>query len=448
MNRIVYIPIEKKNREFLSKLLITTELARRGIHVVIGFYHPIFANAAQFPAGLMYFKGLNKVQYDFMRFMAGTGHRPVATDEEAIGSSDPAYIMQDCWRGISEFTARVFCQGEVHRGALMDLRGFTPEQLVITGNSRIDLLRPPFRDAIQLKADEIRRARGPFVLINTDCSSINGEITDLDLYRKTLVQIGWVDPKSAEDLALMEDHIAHDRNNMAAIEAFVLAMDRDYPDRRVVLRPHPTENDRFWHDLAARVSNLAIVTQTEAPQWILAADCLVQTGCTTGVEAAVLGTPTIGLVCQPDEVFHPSLLLTHQINPVVRSADDAVRAIRRLDSGDGPEFAARIKEKRHLLAPHIDIDEGLFAYEKIAAAMDDMLPVTLPVGAGEPKPISDPVDAALRTRVTRGAFEAAYFTQGELREQLRFVSAIRGPEIALDTHDLGWGVYSVTPSMR
>jgi len=301
LNRVVYIPIEKKNRELFSKLLIASELVNRDIDVVLGFYHAIFANASSFPPGVMYFKGLNKVQYEFMELMRRAGHTIVATDEEALGSVDFEFSMRDCWRDARQLVDRVYCQGLAHREGLVRFRGFQLDQLPVTGNSRIDLLRPPFRTRIEQEADHIRRQTGPFVLVYSDSVAVNSRTFDEAKYRDALVEIGWMDPDSKDDWDIFLDHLEHDRNNMSAIRDLLIRF-RDFPERKVVLRPHPDEDVSTWTKFAEESPNLSVVSGTEALPWMMASDCVIQTGCTTGVEAAVLGVPCIGLIRQPSGV--------------------------------------------------------------------------------------------------------------------------------------------------
>jgi surface carbohydrate biosynthesis protein len=446
MERVVYILIEKKHRELNSKTLIASELLAQGIVVIIGFSRGILVNLPVFPKGLVYFKGLNRVQYEIMKHLPGQGYAVVVTDEEALGSSDPNYLMMDCWHDVSKYVTKVFCQGEVHRNALSTLRNFRSNQLVITGNSRIDLLRSPFLDEIlPLRAKEIRDRYGPFVLINSDNSGANYKDDDPDAYRQTLVQIGWVDPASEYDVAMMEDHIVHEINNIKAIREFIIAMNRGMPARKLVLRPHPGENPDPWNHLAREVSNLTVICNTEAPEWILAADVLVQTGCTTGVEAAVIGTPTIGLVVQPERVTHPDLLLTYQINPVVRSVEEAMDAIKELDRGEQRRYGARLEEKRDLLRTHIDIDSARFAFEKIADTMIDLLSGRPEVKQPQSLAMGKKVDGLLRSSVPKSIFHDAYFSQEEIETRLRSIAETRGTDNRASVRDLGWGVYVLTP---
>ena len=441
MSKVVYIPVEKKNRELQSKLLVSLGLLDGGADVVLGVQKAVFAMASLGPPGVIFYKGLNKVQHDYMTIMARAGHAAAAIDEESLASSDPKFLMLNCWVEIASAVTKVLCQGDVQRRALIDLRGVAPDQLVVTGNPRIDLLRPPFTDMISANVEEIRREHGRFVLINTDYGSINGATMDLEGFREMLVKVGYVDPTLPEDLELMEDRVIHDRNAMASVEAFILAMAKRSPGRKLILRPHPTESDAAWRDLSARVNNLTVITGTRAPEWILAADCLVQTGCTTGVEAAVLGTPTIGMVCQPDGILHPGLILTHRINPVLRSVEAVVDAIARLDADEAPEFGAHREEKRRLLEPHVYIGADDFAFETISRVILDMAHGQ-PGAAGQGiARISGGLDRQLRQNVTRAQFQDAYFSREEVETGLMCFSAALGRPWRGAVRDLGWGVY-------
>ena len=444
MSKFVYIPVEKKNRELQSKLLVSLGLVECGVEVVIGFQKAVFAVASMAPPGVIFFKGLNKVQHNYMTVMARANHAAVAIDEESLATADPKHLMLNCYSDIAGSAIKVLCQGEVQRRALVDIRGLAPDQLVVTGNPRIDLLRPPFTDMISSTVEEIRREHGQFILINTDYGSINGATMNLDGFREMLVKVGYVDPTSPENLELMEDRVNHDRNAMASVEAFILAMHKRAPGLKLMLRPHPTESDTIWRELAERVGNLTVITESRAPEWILAADCMVQTGCTTGVEAFILGTPTLGMVCQPEGIVHPDLFLTHRINPVLRSVNDVVDAIIRLYAGEAPELEARAEDKRWLLEQHVHIDSEEFAYEKIVRVILEMLERRPDATVRRIPEIDAAVDGQLRQNVTRSSFQDAFFDCAEVEAELIRYSAALGRPWRGSVRELGWGVYALS----
>jgi surface carbohydrate biosynthesis protein len=443
VQRIVYLPVEKRARELSSKCLIASELVSSGVTVVIGFSAAMLANFKNFPPGVVCVKGLNRVQFNIIKQLPSVGHTVVAMDEEALGALDPKFMMRDCWPEVQPYVAKVFCQGAVHKSAFTELRSFTDSQTPITGNPRIDLLRTPFVDAIREKVARIRQSHGRFILINTDAGSVNGTVPQLDKYFKILAQIGWIDPDSSQDKALFREHIEHDKNNIAAIEDFVRVMNAELPDRRLVLRPHPAENPAHWQNFSREVGNLTVVTNTNAAEWILAADCLIQTGCTTGVEAAVLGTPTIGIVRQPEVFLHPKVRLSNWLNPVVREVSEAVEAIRELDSGRQETFGANRETKLRSLEPHIKIDPDEFAYEKMSRLIDENTKLSSGEEPDFIHPIRGAVDSYLKKNVSSTLFKEAHFDTADLERTLLWVFTTRNRTQNFSIDDLGWGVYKV-----
>jgi surface carbohydrate biosynthesis protein len=445
MFNIVYIPIEKKIRELRPRLLVAGELVERGTTVVIGLSRGVFSNAPNFPTGVVLYKGLNKVQSIYMKTLKELNYKQVATDEEALGSCDGVFMMQDCWPETKNYIDKVFCQGLVHSNALRETREFSENQLAITGNPRIDLLRAPFTDAALVEARRIREKMGPFILINTDLGAVNSPNPDLELYRRTLIQIGWIRPDVAADNSLFEDHIQHDTNNLRAIEQFILEMHSKLPKRLLILRPHPSEDARFWQSLADRVSNLRIVTDTEAIPWTLASDCLVQTGCTTGVEAAILGVPSIGLVCQPERIMHPQVRLAHKLNVVYRSVSDAIEAIRWMPSNDAVHQPRLNTDLLRRVAPYLDIEKDRYSFQKIADEIIKLLADAKQHESEHLQPIKGIVDASLRKSVGRSVFDDGYFDRDDLDKMIdgrfRDIKGLRRAKII----DLNWGVYALVP---
>ena len=82
---------------------------------------------------------------------------------------------------IKNYIDKVFCQGLVHSNALLETREFSVNQLAITGNPRIDLLKAPFTDAALVEERRIREKIGPFILINIDLGAVNNPSPDLEL---------------------------------------------------------------------------------------------------------------------------------------------------------------------------------------------------------------------------------------------------------------------------
>jgi surface carbohydrate biosynthesis protein len=168
-NPILYVPVESRDREFDARLLVAFAAAERGLLVAFGQQTALFGNLHRLPPGILLLKGLNRVQRRVVELAGEFGHVVVASDEEAVGLSDPDYMLKDIDPGISGGLVAVYAQGEAQARMLVKRRGFGPDQVQVTGNPRIGLLRAPFLDmyreeAAGLRAGEHQYLRGEYVM--------------------------------------------------------------------------------------------------------------------------------------------------------------------------------------------------------------------------------------------------------------------------------------------
>ena len=74
INPIIYILIEIAERELDSKLLIALYLVKKGFHVIVGYQWALAENRDCLPAGIFFFKGMNKIHTDSMARVCQSGH--------------------------------------------------------------------------------------------------------------------------------------------------------------------------------------------------------------------------------------------------------------------------------------------------------------------------------------------------------------------------------------
>jgi hypothetical protein len=149
---------------------------------------------------------------------------------------------------------------------------------------------------------------------------------------------------------------------------------RAFPDRIVVLRPHPVEGHEIWHRAAQGLPNVRVIHEGSVLPWLLAASVLVHNGCTTGVESFALGRPAVS--------YRPVVSEDHDLrlpNALGYRADslpelvDVVRGIveRGLSAPADPAQHA-------LLAKHLTALDGPLASDRIADALGQHLRTRAP----------------------------------------------------------------------
>ena len=138
------------------------------------------------------------------------------------------------------------------------------------------------------------------------------------------------------------------------------------------MRPHPSENAAPWKAIVAEVPRAETLRQGAAVSWILAADLLVHTYCTTGVEAFALGKPAICF--RPAESPVLDNYLSPQINFAARTPEEVIeRAAAITAAGDSFVYPAEFRARfdRSFAA-----QSGAFAAERIVQQLSERFGVT------------------------------------------------------------------------
>ena len=134
----------------------------------------------------------------------------------------------------------------------------------------------------------------------------------------------------------------------------------------MVVRPHPTENHAIWNALAARYDHLHVANDGNIIPWLMAAQALIANSCTTQVEAAVLGTPTVNYQPVKSELY--DFELPGLVSRRVFSLDELCATVRDIVKGKlGPLDYA---ERRKVLDRHIAGLDGPLAAERIIQVLE------------------------------------------------------------------------------
>jgi len=145
-------------------------------------------------------------------------------------------------------------------------------------------------------AEELRRAYGHFILINTNFNHVNAFSPDLNLFRPA--KKPGEEPKFGRAAkGMSRDYAEGLRDHKQAVfedfQRLIPALEKAFPEHTIVVRPHPTENQDPYHKIAAHCERVRVTNEGNVVPWILAAEAVVHNGCTTGVEAYVTGVPAV-----------------------------------------------------------------------------------------------------------------------------------------------------------
>jgi hypothetical protein len=124
-----------------------------------------------------------------------------------------------------------------------------------------------------------------------------------------------------------------------------------FPNHRIVLRPHPSENHDVWRHILADCPQVDVVHEGNVVPWLMAARVLLHNGCTTAVEASVLDTPAVSYmpVTSPTYDYH----LPNGLSHCARTPDQVRDLIRAVLAGELGMVAPAVRDQlfdRHLAA--------------------------------------------------------------------------------------------------
>jgi surface carbohydrate biosynthesis protein len=280
--RCLILPCETRVREFDAKLLLGVVAARRGLTTIVGNKKTIDLRLASMPPGVYVGKSVTARSRHNLALARACGHRVSLWDEEGlVWASREVY-----WRTkVDGQTLRapelLIAWGEENASAWRDHPDYAGTPIVAAGNPRADLLRRQLRGLFADEVDAIQAAHGRFILVNTNFSRVNHLQIGQSRHLKWLREKRPDDPRGG--------FAAHKFKLFHAFLAMLPALAQALPERQFIIRPHPSERLSTWQELAEPLPNVSVQHRGNVVAWLEAADALVHNGCTTAVEAFLVG---------------------------------------------------------------------------------------------------------------------------------------------------------------
>jgi surface carbohydrate biosynthesis protein len=373
---LLLIPIENQVREFDPKLLLACIAAEHGFPSVIGSRWEMDLRIGSFPRSIYLSKSVKSGNGRLFRILRKLGHEVVAWDEEAlVHLPDETYYSRRLSPMALESASALFAWGEDNAEMWRRYPHF-PRTLAIhvTGNPRVDLLRPEMRGFYDREVARIRDEHGDFILVNTNFNHVNAFSPGQNLFHPSNEPGGeLVIGEAARGMtrAYAEGLRDHKQAVLEDFKGLIPALERAFPNHVIVVRPHPTENPTVYLEMASRCKRVRVTNEGNVVPWLLATKALVHNGCTTGVEAYVMGVPAVSYRATIDERYDDGFYrlpntLSHQCFDF-ESLRETLGGIFKGDLGVAGGEARKAVIDRYLTGR-----EGPLACERIVSVLEVM----------------------------------------------------------------------------
>ncbi len=310
-------------RELDAKLLLALYAARSGMTVTIGNKALINLRIGDFDPGIYLSHNFNAGRDRIISIARDLGHRIVAWDEEGL-----VWINAEIYRqrrvnpsALAKLDM-LLLWGAEQRQAMLPTLHATKAAVSIVGNPRADLLRPELRPIYEPRMRELKHEYGDFILVNSNFGWINHALT-LGREGDVVEQLARVAKKSGFSLAYLQ----HRHSVYRAFVNLIPHLAEKFPARKIIVRRHPSESPGAWVKALGNIPNVQFKFDSDLVPWLLAAGHILQNGCTTSVETALLGRAAISYrpvlvaaleIPQPARVSHHA----HTVEEVVALLQD------------------------------------------------------------------------------------------------------------------------------
>jgi hypothetical protein len=229
------------------------------------------------------------------------------------------------------------------------------------------MLRPEMHSFYEEEVQALRRQYGDFILVNTNFNHVNAFGPDMNLFQPVdkpdeLAKFGRAARGMSRDYA--QGLWDHKHAVFKSFQQLLPKLDQAFPDLNIIVRPHPTERHDVYQDIAARCSHIHVTNEGNVVPWILSAKAVLHNGCTTGVEAYVMGVPAISYREAVDENYDNGFYrLPNAVSHQSFTCDQLQDMIHQILSGK--LGVADGDERRQMVSRYIASQDGPLACERM-----------------------------------------------------------------------------------
>ncbi len=371
--RRLILPVEIFNREFDAKVLLACFAAERGFSVIIGAKREINLNLDAFPPSIYLPINMHNRNQVTAHLLENLGHTLAGMDEEAIVYCSPEVYVKEKLGTIVFPQPKVFLAwGPENARIWKSQKNYNGRPVYITGNPRIDLLRPELQSYWSRNVTDIKNQFGHIILINTNFGKLNNFRPNKGDEKKAL------DAAASSPGTVNEQELGMAKHRLALFHHFqemIGKVGKAFPTHTVIIRPHPSENHEVWKQAGKDCPNVQVQFEGHVTPWILASDAIIHNSCTTGLEGYLLQRPVFSFQPVTSDRFDKKL--PNAVSQQATSSKELIDLLKKTLSSRTPSPINGSMEKTRLVEQYLAYLTGPFASEQIVTSLrsfDDTFP--------------------------------------------------------------------------
>jgi len=330
MKKRIYLMIEILKRELDSRLYFALKAAFKDFSVVIGNKSDIWAKRNELQKGLVIFKSLGKTNLRLIKDLKESGHKIAAWDEEAFVMPQKFnfFVKRRIYEENLKYVDYFFTWGSREQNYLKSNYKKYNKIFHKTGNTRIDVLKKKNLPLLFNEKNEIKNKHGKFVLFLTNFGFANNSMHDKKKnFLYYLKHHGLIKEKTPE-YKYAKGEVSFEKKNLNQLPKFIKSFSRSFPNKNLIIKPHPSENSKIYFTMCKDYKNVKVVNDKIRSNlsWILASEILISVNCTSSVEAYFMKKLSINFIQFNDK--NHDFFLPKKLSINIYKTSDLVKFIK------------------------------------------------------------------------------------------------------------------------
>ena len=289
MNKRIYLTLEVKKREMDSRCYFAIKACQNNYEVVICKKSNFLVNAKNYEPGIVMLKSAGERNFKGITEIKSAGHFISVMDEEGLMYfSAEDFVKRRIHKESLKYIDYIFTWGHDDYQFISNYLGENKEKVYKTGSPRIDILKEPINQIYYDNALKIREKYGEFYLLNTFFTFTNHFYGNSKEMNDEVLQTAG---QHKDSLVVKNSHKMYKLQTETFQKTidFVNKFAVKFPEEKLVIRPHMSENHKVWHDLSKKHKNVyTIYDDMNTCSWMIASNFTISSNCTTSVEAFLL----------------------------------------------------------------------------------------------------------------------------------------------------------------
>lgn len=317
----IYLIVEIKKREFLSRFLLALEAASSGHQVYLGNIAQLLERNLLKP-GLIHHKSLtpNKNRINQLKNLKKKNFLITSQDEEVghVNINGSEYVSTRFGVQTIKLADYVFTWGKFDYKNLSSKYPKLKNKIINTGNPRVDYWRKDFKNYYGKKKKK-------FILISSNYENIFGNTALYEKYR-ILKETDYFKLGMSEKLLFKRMTI--EASLIEKLINLLKKLSKLYAKKKFLFRPHPIENPSHWKIIFEDCKNFFVENSDNLSDVLNDAEIVLHNGCTGGLEASIREIPTISYMpIKKNTMGHP---ISNKVSVIKKTESSVISEINKI----------------------------------------------------------------------------------------------------------------------